>query len=361
MKIVGLICEYNPLHNGHLYHINKVKELSKCDLLVVIMSSTFTMRGDLSIYDKFTKTKQALQSGIDIVLENPFIYTVERADIYASNSVDFLSLVGVNEIWIGSEENNVKLYEECYLKEKNITTNKTISYKVNSINDYPFKSNDLLGYFYYKRIKDLNYNIKLNTIKRIKSTYESTSLESSDIASSTAIRCNLDYLDKYTPLFVSADKNILDMNKLLSCLKYKILSTNKNELKEYFLVDEGIENSLVEKNNINSLDELIKSLSNKKYSNTRIKRMLLYILFNIKKNEVNSIYKNKIDFIRILGFNKNGQNYINQIKKEITIYTNIKEGINDIFDIEIKISKIIDSIYDTNLLKLEQKGPIMVI
>ena len=104
MKKIGIIAEYNPLHNGHLYHFEEIKRLANPDLIITIISSSFTMRGDLSIYDKFTKANQVLMLGSDIVLELPFMYTLERADIFANNTVDFLNLANVDEIWIGSEE-----------------------------------------------------------------------------------------------------------------------------------------------------------------------------------------------------------------------------------------------------------------
>ena len=147
MKKIGIIAEYNPLHNGHLYHFQEIKRLANPDLIITIISSSFTMRGDLSIYDKFTKAFQVLELGSDIILELPFMYTLERADIFAKNTVDFLNLANVDEIWIGSEENNIKIYEECYLKEKNIIKNNSLSLKKNTLESYPFSSNDLLGYF----------------------------------------------------------------------------------------------------------------------------------------------------------------------------------------------------------------------
>ena len=150
---------------------------------------------------------------------------------------------------------------------------------------------------------------------------------------------------------------ILDEKLLFNYLKYKILNDNKNELKSIFFVDEGLENKLYEIKNYNSYDEFINSLVSKRYTKTRIKRMLTYILFNIKKDEINKIYNNDINFVRILGFNNNGKEYINKIKKDINIYTNIKENINEIFDIELKISKILDFIFNLDLIKKEQKGP----
>ena len=88
--------------------------------------------------------------------------------------------------------------------------------------------------------------------------------------------------------------------------------------------------------------------------------MLVYILLNIKKNDINEIYSNDIDFIRVLGYSDNGKNYLSEIKKNLNIYTNIKEGINKALDIELKASKILDAIYNNDLFKLEQKGPIKI-
>ena len=275
MKIVGIICEYNPLHNGHIYHFNKIKDESKADIVICVMSSSFSSRGDLSIFDKFTKTKQALKLGIDLVIELPLIYTVERADIFASYSVKLLNLMRVDEIWIGSENNDITLYENYY--NDNIIDNKSdysTSYKDKSNID--LKSNDILGFSYYKAINDNNFNIKLNTIKRINNDYLDTNLNDSSIQSATSIRLNLNDIDKYTPEYVYNDKNlILDENKLFDFLKYRIISSTPAELKNIFFVDEGIEYKLFDINKYNDYQSFIDYLSGKRYSKTRIKRMLL--------------------------------------------------------------------------------------
>ena len=124
------------------------------------------------------------------------------------------------------------------------------------------------------------------------------------------------------------------------------------------MVDEGLENKLKSIYKYNNLNDYISSLVSKRYTETRIKRMLAYILFNIKKNDINEIYNNKIDFIRVLGYSDKGKKYLNEIKKDVNIHTNIKEGINKALDIELKISKILDSIYNLDLLKHEQGAPI---
>ena len=356
MKITGVIAEYNPLHNGHVYHFNKINS----DLKVLIMSSSFTMRGDLSIFDKFTKTKQALDLGYDLVIELPFVYSLERADIFSLNTVSFLNLCKINEIIIGSEENNINLYEKYYKKfnKESLNNEDGKSMKQASVSLLPFKSNDILGFFYYKAIKDNNYDIELKTIKRIGNDYLDKDLNES-YSSASSIRLNLDQIDKYVPDFVSIDKNkILDENNLYNYLKYQILNLSLDELKNIFMVDEGLENKLKSIYQYNNLNDYISSLVSKRYTETRIKRMLAYILFNIKKNDINEIYNNKIDFIRVLGYSDKGKKYLNEIKKDVNIHTNIKEGINKALDIELKISKILDSIYNLDLLKHEQGAPI---
>ena len=361
MKIVGLIVEYNPLHNGHIHHINEVKAKSNADLIVAVMSSSFTMRGDLSLFNKFEKTKQALTSGIDLVIELPLVYSIERADIFSDNAVKILNLLNVNEIWIGSENNDLSIYEDYYKKENEIDNKEDYSNSYKNKSNIDLLPNDLLGYFYFKSIKNNNFNIELKTIKRINSNYLDEKPSDKFITSSLSIRNDISLLDEYTPKYVSDNKNnILDENSIFKYLKYRILSSDKCELKEIFFVDEGLENKLETIKNYPDLNSFINSLVSKRYTKTRIKRMLVYIFLNIKKNDINEIYSNDIDFIRVLGYSDNGKNYLSEIKKNLNIYTNIKEGINKALDIELKASKILDAIYNNDLFKLEQKGPVKI-
>ncbi len=362
MNIVGIIVEYNPLHNGHMYHFNKIKELENPDLIIAVMSSSVTNRGELSLFDKFKKTEQALNLGIDIVVELPLIYACQRADIFALKAVNILNSFKVNKIYIGSEENDIKLYEKAYklLNEKNDIIkeyiNQGLSYKEAISKIINLNPNDMLGYSYFKAIKENNYNIELKTIKRNSSSYDELTPSSDNITSAKAIRYNLKLLKDYTPSFVSKDINyILDNNKIFDYLKYIILTKSKDDLKNIFFVDEGLENKLYDIKNYNNLDEFINYLSTKRYTKTRIKRMLIYILFNISKDLATTALNENI--IRILGFNDNGKSYLNQIKKELNYYTNIKEGINNTLDIEFKASKIIGTIYNLDLQSKEQKAP----
>lgn len=108
MKTVGIIVEYNPFHNGHLYHIEQTRKISNCDTLICVMSGNFTQRGEPAITDKFTRTKMALENKADLVVELPFVFTVQNADIFAKTSVSILNHLGVDEIYFGSENASIE-------------------------------------------------------------------------------------------------------------------------------------------------------------------------------------------------------------------------------------------------------------
>lgn len=373
MKKVGIICEYNPLHNGHVYHFNKVREESKADIIILSMSSSFTQRGELNILSKFNRTKLALKLGIDLILECPTIFSAQEASLFAYYHVLNLALAKVDEIWIGSEENDSSLYpkylsliesSEFITKQKeflNLGCSFKLSFSkaLDYFNYTELKSNDLLGIYYYQAIQKIDKRIKLKTIKRIASDYNSSILDDSHIQSATAIRANLEMKDAYIPSYSKKmlEQDYLDENKLLPFIKYEITSNNNlNLINE---ASEGLENRLKSIIDSSSFSEAIELLKTKRYSSSKLRRLLFNTLFNISKDDFNSV-KNSFNFIRVLGFNENGKSYLASIKKNTPIYTNIKDGLNPILDIELKISKILDIIYNINLIKLEQKGPITV-
>ena len=202
MHIIGLIAEYNPFHNGHLYQINKIKEKYPDSILIVVVSSSFTQRGDVSILDKWTKTQIALDNGIDIVVELPYVYATQSSDIFANGAVTILNKLGIDTLVFGTESDNIDTiasiaelqlnnqeYDNLvkkYLKEGlnyPTATNKAVM-KLSGIKiDTP---NDLLALSYIKEVKKLNKDINIINIKRTNS-YHSFSVED-NIASATAIR-----------------------------------------------------------------------------------------------------------------------------------------------------------------------------
>lgn len=368
MKKIGLICEYNPLHNGHVYHYEKVKELSNADYVILSLSSTLTQRGELAILDKFIRTNLALEMGVDLVLECPSLLSMNEAAIFAKAHIKNLYLAGVDEIWIGAEDGNSNMYEEyhkiintpSFKKKINEFLEEGISYKesfnkaFSFLNYSPLKSNDMLGYFYYDAIKEICPNVKLMTIKRTNSYTENT-LNQTNIQSASAIRNNLDASSYYVPSYTKKYLNeVLDENKLVPFIKYNIINHSLKSLAES---SEGLENRL-EKSFGNTFKELVDNIKTKRYSESKIRRLLMDTCFLITKEDVNKAI-NSMNYLRVLGFNKNGQKLINEIKTKTDVYMNIKNGINATLDFELKISKTLDIIYGTNLLKQEITKPII--
>ena len=364
MNIIGIICEYNPFHNGHLYHINKIKELYPDSLIILVMSGSVTQRGDLSIINKWDKTRIALNHNIDLVVELPFQFASQSADLFCYASIKILNYLGVNKIVFGSENNDIdklinlantqlnsKEYEKnikLYLKE-GYNYPSALSKSLNDITNINIKEpNDILGIGYVREIIKNNYNIEPITIKRT-NDYNSKELNNS-ISSATSIRegikNNID-ISKYVPNdTLESINNPIYLDNYYNLLKYKIISEIDN-LNIYQSVDDNIipriKKYIYTSNNI---DEFIKNIKTKNYTYNRIKRMLVHILMNFTKEEANNI---DINYIRVLGFNKQGQKYLNSIKKNIDIpllttydnnYLKIENRITNIININLKNQKM---------------------
>ena len=260
MEIIGIVAEYNPFHNGHLYQIQKIKEKYPDSILVAVVSSTFTQRGTVSILNKWTKTKIALDNHIDIVIELPFVYATQSSDIFAKGAVALLNKLKVTRIIFGTERDNlnelslsadiqlnnkeyhklVKLYLSKGLNYPT-ATNKALEYLTGQVVTTP---NDLLALSYIKEIKSNNYQIKYENIKRT-SSYHGIEINN-NITSASNIR-KLYQENKDIDNLIPYSKEQLykvDMNKFLPLLKYQIF-LNQDNLNKYQTVDEGIEGRII--------------------------------------------------------------------------------------------------------------------
>lgn len=359
MKSVGIICEYNPFHNGHLYHIEKTKELFPDHTLILIMSGNVTERGELSILNKWEKTDIALHYGVDLVLELPFVYASQGADIFCYGALKILAEIGVEAIIFGSECNDVNILKNCaetqlYNKDYQLLVKDYLAAGLNyptalskaleKISNIAINTpNDILGLGYVKEIIQNNYNITPVTIKRT-NDYHSTKIKG-NISSATSIRNgiinNLDVsksIPKYVEQFLR--KKLFFLEDYFDFIKYRIVS--EEDLFKYQTVDEDIvprmKKYILESN---SLEEFLLKVKTKYYTYNKLMRMCSHILFSFTKEEANFYVKNP--YIRILGFSKNGQKYLNIIKKDINIpiisnYSNDKEKL---LIIDIRLAKIL--------------------
>ena len=358
METIGIICEYNPFHNGHVYHINKIKEMYPNSIIILCVNGYFGERGDISILSKEDKTRLALNNGVNIVVELPFVFASNSADTFADASVKILNYMKVDKIIFGSESNDLdnltliakkQLEDDFSLKIKeeikkgiNYPTalNKGIGINLNS-------PNDLLGVSYIKAIIKNNYDIKPITIKRT-NDYLDTVSESNIVSASNIrekIKNNID-VKKY----INYDPNFNKINEdlLFKLIKYKII-TDK-DLSKYLTVDEGIEYKLIKEiNNCKTIDELINKVKSKRYTYNRIRRMLIHILIGLTKEDRK---KCDIEYIKVLGFDNIGQRYLKNIKSDIILNSKIPDTFTT-RKYELVSSKIYDIICNTDSYKFE--------
>ena len=362
-KIIGIIAEYNPFHNGHLYQINQIKNKYKDSLIIICMSSCFTERGELSILNKWEKTNIALNNNIDILLELPYIYTTQSSDIFAKYSLKLLNELKINELCFGIEKDNIediKLSAKTQLQNTNFDSyvkkymddginyptalNKSLKDLINiEIKD----PNELLALSYIKEIYRNNYPIDLFPIKRTSSYHDI--LSDSNVVSASNIRYkiinNQEYKNTIPKEVYSLLKNKKLNNKYFEYLKYKILS--EENLEKYLDVDEGL-STRIKKYIIksNTLDELINNIKTKRYTYNKISRMLNHIFASLTKEEVNNL--KDLEYIRILGFSKVGQKYLNEIKNNIKLPILNKYDTNKYktLEIENRVTHLYSYIYD---------------
>ena len=361
MEKIGIICEYNPFHNGHLYHIKKIKELYPESLIILILNGYFLERGEISILTKEDKTKIALENNIDIVLELPFIFGTQSADTFAEVSLKILNNFYINKLVFGSECNDKN--QLISLANMQLTQNYEINIKKNlkeglnyptalakALNvNFNFLPNDLLGISYAKAIIKNNYPIDIITIKRTNDYHDLKS--NSKIISASNIRNKLEHkedITKYVPNIIT--QKIINVNKdnYFKLLKYKI-NTDYN-LKQYLDVDEGIEYRLQKYiNSSNTIEEFINNIKTKRYTYNKLNRMFIHILTSFKKED-----NNNLSYIKILGFNKKGQNYLNSFKEfPIPIIVD-KNSLQ--YKYELTSSIIYDLINNTNTYEFEKRN-----
>jgi len=371
MKVIGVIAEYNPFHNGHLYQINKIKEMYPDSIIIAVVSSSFTQRGDISILNKWDKTNICLDNGIDIVIELPFVFATQSSDIFGTGAVKLLEKLDIDTLVFGTETDNIEWLKQVadlqlnnkeYDKKVKEYLDKGLNYatatnkSVYDLTGYKVDSpNDLLALSYIKQIKKDNKNIEIINIKR---TIDYHTIETeNNITSASNIRnkyLNNEDIDKLIP-YTNNNLYKISMNNLYPYLKYKVLSESNN-LNIYQTVDEGIENRIIKYiNESNTYEELIQNIKTKRYTYNKISRMLLHILTSFTKEEATNL---EIDYIRLLGFTNIGKDYLNKIKKQINmpLITGYKKNISKVLDIELRITKIYSLVTNSNLIKEEYRN-----
>ena len=371
MRIIGIIAEYNPFHLGHLYQINKIKEMYSDSLIIAIVSPCFTERGDISIVNKWDKTSICLDNGIDLVVELPTLYATQSADIFAHGAIQILNDLGIDTLVFGTESDDIDFVNLANIQLSNKEYDKLVKKYLDDGINYPSamsralkdiskikidKPNDLLALSYVKEIVKNKYNISPIYIKRT-NDYHSKNINDK-IISANLIRELIskgkdisNYVPHNTLKYINTN---VSLNNGYNYLIYNIIS-NKNNLADYLDVTEGIENKIIKNiNNSNTWNDLVNSIKSKRYTYNKINRMLLHILLGIKKSDNN--YEN---YIKILGFNNSGRNYLNKIKRciKFPLFYGYKPNVLSILDIEFKCLYIYSLLVnDKSLIDRELKN-----
>lgn len=370
MKAVGLVTEYNPFHNGHLYHLNKAMEITGADISVAVMSGDFVQRGEPAVLDKYTRTSMALNSGVNLVVELPVNYAVSSAESFATGALKVLDYIKADSIAFGSESGDIEGLselahilrdnEDMLYKEISKYTANGISYAaarqktVEKLTDKDTaemltSSNNILAVEYLKAIIKNNYAIKPYTVQRQGDSYNDTDIRS-EYASATALRENLkaDNISEYIPvkarLILSSNTNYIYPDDITEALFTRLLDIlfasnyDKNvfieNVMQYPDVSKEIAGRLYKSamdmitrtvpqrseskdNWAFSFGSLCEHIKTKEVPLSRIKRALVRITLGLDKKHMEK-YANE-PYIRVLGFDKKGQEYLSYIRKTVEV------------------------------------------
>lgn len=348
--ITGIITEYNPFHKGHAYHLSCCKKDTKATGVVCVMSGNFMQRGIPAIVDKWKRAEMAVKNGVDLVLELPLVYSISSAEHFAFGSVSLLNSLGViDSIYFGSEEGNIDILDSIADTLVNEPDQYKKLLKSNLDNGLPFhtsranalnhflgdqnvnevlsNSNNILGIEYIKAIKSLKSSITAKTLKREGSTYNEQNLNTS-FSSATSIRNALKNNsiesikssltdESYDILYALANKNykFVFEEDMFNYIKYKLL-TDDSALSKIPDASEGLDNKIYKEIlTSSSLNELILSSKSKRYTYTRINRILAQCFLNLENYDLLKLAKTPAPYARVLGFNDTGRKILKQIKK----------------------------------------------
>ena len=348
--VVGIVVEYNPFHNGHLYQINEIKKLSS-DAIIAVMSGDYVQRGEISFIDKWEKTDVALKNGVDLVVELPLYYSIQNAEIFCREAVKILNYLEIKTQFFGAESENIQdlndiiqiqntdLYASILRKYLKSGENYSVSHYKTLKEfhlEHSFLSNNILAMEYMKTIKNYNFNIKTNIIKRKNVGYNDVQIKDS-ITSASNIRKMFKegevISSRYTMpeevynLLIKKTLKIEDIKeKLYELFRYKILNSDKEKLLEIYDIKEDFLNRLLvqSKKNIDYQD-FICNVKSKNFSNSRINRAILNILLDINYEDIENSH---IEYVRVLGFNEKGREHLHNLikkRKKKNIYTNWKD------------------------------------
>lgn len=369
MSTIGIIAEFNPFHNGHKYFIDKIKnEAGDKATLVGVISSSFVQRGQEAVLTKWDRTRLALDNGLDLVIELPFVFSCQNAEVFAKGAIKTLSLAKIDTLYFGSEANNSSALLDIY---KKISSNKTIVdqyIKRNLASGLSFivsrnlayresnvlrneeieiisQPNNILGLEYIKAIDYYKAHISVKTIKR--TIGHDSEYIKSNFASASKLRT--DYfnkfdIDNFIP-FTSDEYKFLKVKNdfLLHLLKYLFLVENI-DITSNIEYENGLENRI--KNfllKVDSFDGLVDKVSNKRITKARVRRLIFNALLHLDRALIFSALEES-NYLRILGMNEKGMAHLKTLKtpyvQKFKDFKNFDPLTREIYEIERRASSL---------------------
>lgn len=350
MRVAGIIAEYNPMHNGHIYHLEESREISKADFVIAVISGNFTQRGEPAVLDKWTRSRIAVENGVDLVLEMPFVFATGSAEKFAQGGVGILESLGiVDSLCFGSEtaDNEELQFMADFLKNESpefkMFLKKHLDLGISFPKARELAVNESLGLDAGRILKNPNDILAIEYLKQIrtmtpvaierKSSYNSDQLPGdqnlqetfpSAMAIRKAVICgNLPGVKQLVPKETFEELNrLVHSTGYYDLLRSNILSSECSDLVQIEGVTEGMENKIKkEVRHHNDIDSFAEALKSKRFTRTAINRMLIHILTGLKKGIPEEMYT------KVLAFNENGSKLLKAASEtsSLKIITNINK------------------------------------
>lgn len=353
MNVTSLITEYNPFHNGHIYHINESRRVSGADVVIAVMSGNFTQRGEAAITNKFIRAAHAVKH-VDLVVELPLKNSISYADDFALGGVKVAELLKSTHLVFGSESGDMASLKQLHADSRDSVNKDDLSRLIRKGYSHPRAvdellqgditgSNNILGLSYIRAVEILGSSITPLTIKRQNNQYNDPELSPGAFSSATSIRNNImsgipEAVKAFMPPRLADD---IVTNKPVSNADFfqtlKVIITHKSpeELREIYMMSEGLEHRL--KSNVRDVStykDFMHRIKTKRYTWTRLNRLMTCILLNITNSDMAAHNVQNLKAVRVLAMNRTGQEYLKTLKDtDIQIITNVnKENSRHISD-----------------------------
>jgi predicted nucleotidyltransferase len=398
MRTAGIIVEYNPLHNGHVYHYEQTIRQAEADAVIAVMSGHFLQRGEPALVNKWARAEMALRMGADVVIELPVAFSSQPAEWFAFGAVSALHATGVVDVLcFGSESGNIEQLSDAAKRLANEPERLKIQLKhhLKLGMNYPAayakaaqsvlsasehhdtyeepltaedlaKPNNTLGLHYLIALHKLQSPIKPLTITRTKAGYNDKTATDAHIASATAIRTRLleerrlegaaAYMPSYTREILQrewqAGRAPVDWERLALPLYYALLRSSPDELVQIAEVSEGLEHRLLRAaasiTDQWSVEQLIAALKTKRYTRTKLQRVLTRLLLGHRKDMLDKhILSRGVPYLRVLGFTQTGRTLLKRMKKRasVPIITNVGRQVDPLLTLDIQATSIYSLAY----------------